>query len=114
MARPKDLRGQRFGWLEPLERVESDSKGKARWLCRCHGCGGQCVVRGVNMTRPVQPQVSCGCHRVAVGRTTGLSEPAHATRKKRCERRGCRKVFYGPPQQLYCSHACRPSGRAKK
>lgn len=58
MTKPTNITEQRFGSLTVLERVGSDSRGKALWLCRCD-CGGDKVVvgqllRNGNVT-------SCGC-----------------------------------------------------
>lgn len=54
----KDLSGVDFGGINVLERLENNSEGDARWLCRCR-CGKLFPAYGSNLrsghTR------SCGC-----------------------------------------------------
>lgn len=65
-TRALDLTGRVFGRLTVLSREENDSRGKARWLCRCL-CGGERVTRSKSLR--FGGAKSCGClHReVAAG-----------------------------------------------
>lgn len=56
--RYKDLKGQKFGRLTPLEKVSTT--GAALWLCQCD-CGKQKVVQAGNMLRKKRSTKSCGC-----------------------------------------------------
>jgi len=38
-ANALDLTGQRFGYLEVIERAGTNERGQALWLCKCHRCG---------------------------------------------------------------------------
>lgn len=52
-ANKRDLRGQRFGKLTVIRRVEGTQSNRARadsWLCRCD-CGNESVVLGSNLVR---------------------------------------------------------------
>lgn len=60
VGRAKDIRGQTFGRLTVLERVEKDNQnGSAYWLCRC-SCGNKTVIRG-DAFHKRNPTNSCGC-----------------------------------------------------
>lgn len=48
MSKCIDLIGQRFGRLVVIERADSNSKGRARWLCQCD-CGEQVIVLGYSL-----------------------------------------------------------------
>lgn len=58
----KDYTGQKFGYLEVIK-LDSISPGNYsntyNWLCKCHRCGGEKVVKRQNLHR----QKSCGCFR---------------------------------------------------
>lgn len=61
VGRAKDLRGQKFGRLTVVDRVEKPEglKGtQAYWLCKCD-CGEESVVRGTNLVSGSTQ--SCGC-----------------------------------------------------
>lgn len=60
MSKLIDLSGQRFGRLTVIERTEKESKGQARWLCRCD-CGNTAIVQSYDL-RSGNTQ-SCGCQR---------------------------------------------------
>ena len=53
-----NLMGQRFGRLVVLHRVENDSHGLPRWLCRCD-CNKEIVVNSSNLRSG--KTTSCGC-----------------------------------------------------
>lgn len=53
-----DLVGQQFGRLTILRRAENDTRGQAKWTCRCI-CGQEKVIRGKDL-RDGKTQ-SCGC-----------------------------------------------------
>lgn len=53
----KDIRGQKFGKLTPLEYI-----GKSMWLCKCD-CGNEAKVSSDNLKSKKRPTVSCGCIR---------------------------------------------------
>lgn len=52
-----DLTGQTFGHWTVLERAESDTIGRSRWLCRC-SCGKERIVSASNLRQGVS--TSCG------------------------------------------------------
>lgn len=55
-----DLTGQSFGRLTAVQRVENDTKGRARWSCRCT-CGCEYVAQSYRLLRG--HTTSCGCER---------------------------------------------------
>lgn len=59
MPKFKDFTGQVFGFLTALCRVENDSKGRTRWLCRCV-CGKEKIVLANNLKQGKTK--SCGCN----------------------------------------------------
>lgn len=58
MPKFKDFTGQVFGFLTAICRVENDSKGRTRWLCRCV-CGKEKIVLANNLKQGKTK--SCGC-----------------------------------------------------
>lgn len=61
MPREKiDLTGVRSGDLEAIECVGSGQKLGAMWRCRCHKCGGECIIPASRLTAK-RPQKDCGC-----------------------------------------------------
>lgn len=58
MVAVKDERGNRYGRLLVIERVGSDPRHQATWLCECD-CGKEAIVRGV-VLRDGRTK-SCGC-----------------------------------------------------
>lgn len=61
VGRAKDLRGQKFGRLSVVDRVEKPKGIKGRnsyWLCKCE-CGAESVVIGSSLTS--HNTQSCGC-----------------------------------------------------
>jgi len=58
MSKIIDMTGKRYGKLTVLYRDGSDSRGTAKWRCKCD-CGNECVVLGKNL-RNGNTQ-SCGC-----------------------------------------------------
>lgn len=65
MATVTDLaRGARYGSLTVVGQTDSDSRGKARWLCDCD-CGKRVSIRGDDLRRGRQK--SCGCSRQGAG-----------------------------------------------
>jgi hypothetical protein len=58
MAKALDLRGQVFDRLTALHREENDSRGRARWLCRC-SCGGSTTAIAADLRNGNTR--SCGC-----------------------------------------------------
>lgn len=59
----KDETGNIYGSLKVLERVGSDKKGHALWLCECV-CGQKTTVTGDNLRGGTS---SCGCQRASRG-----------------------------------------------
>jgi hypothetical protein len=45
MSKVIDETGNRYGHLVVIKRVESDSRGQARWKCLCD-CGNKTIVTG--------------------------------------------------------------------
>lgn len=58
MRNKSKLKNKRFGRWFVIKNVESNSKGKSRWLCQCD-CGNKKVVTGECLTRGKSR--SCGC-----------------------------------------------------
>ena len=63
-----DISGQKFGRLTVIKRVDSDSKGNSRWLCKCD-CGKKNIVLGYCLKR--HDTKSCGCLKIQHGHTKG-------------------------------------------
>lgn len=59
-----DLTGKVFEYLTVIKRQGSDSRGEAKWLCKCE-CGKETIVLGSNL-RTGHTQ-SCGCMRYSHG-----------------------------------------------
>lgn len=57
-----DLSGQKFGYLEVMQRDGSTKNGQARWLCLCQ-CGKLKLITGVKLTAKKHPTRSCGCQK---------------------------------------------------
>jgi len=62
-----DLTGQRFGLLTVAARTQNDSRGRAKWLCRCD-CGGERTSAGYSLK--AGDVLSCGCIRSEAMRRT--------------------------------------------
>lgn len=58
MGHVKDIKGEKFGRLTVLERVENTNDGTARWMCKCD-CGNTHVVIGTQLRNGKIK--SCGC-----------------------------------------------------
>lgn len=74
MSKLNDLTGQRFGRLTVLERAETKSDRKTRWLCRCD-CGNETIVYGRYLRKGNTK--SCGCYQKERARETGKSNSTH-------------------------------------
>lgn len=59
MSKVKDETGNTYHYLTVIERIESNSDGKARWKCRCK-CGKEVNVVGVYLRNG--DVKSCGCY----------------------------------------------------
>ncbi|PEI49943.1 hypothetical protein [Bacillus toyonensis] len=57
MVKMIDRTGIKYGRLTVLEKVDSDKKGNARWLCRCD-CGNEKIILGWSLANRTR---SCGC-----------------------------------------------------
>jgi len=76
--------GDVFGRLTVTAQAESRN-GKTRWVCRCE-CGGETTVQSTNLTRPKNPQISCGCYnreRTSEAKTTHGHSGAKGRKKSR-------------------------------
>ena len=58
MATVKEMKGQRFGKLEVIERYGSTSQHKATWACKCD-CGMDYIAVGYLLRKG--ETTSCGC-----------------------------------------------------
>ena len=58
VGRAKDIRGQKFGRLTVLERVENQEPKRTSWLCECD-CGNKVIARADSLTGGGTQ--SCGC-----------------------------------------------------
>lgn len=77
MAQTKNILGKRFGRLTVIERVNNDSRGGSRWLCKCE-CGNTKEV-GYNNLSSGQVK-SCGCLR---RETSGNRNKTHGLSRTR-------------------------------
>lgn len=81
MSAVKELTGMRFGLWTVLRRSESDSSGRASWLCRCD-CGTVRPVIGKSLLRGVSR--GCGCTRkesaASASRQANTRHGMHGTR----------------------------------
>lgn len=62
-GKPLDLTGFRRGDLEFLRQVGVNSHGQTLWECRCHRCGGLCVVPSTAHTCKTGAYTNCGCRK---------------------------------------------------
>lgn len=53
----KDITGEKFGYLEPLEKIGKDEFNYAIWKCKCNNCGS---IIEISSNR-LKNQISCGC-----------------------------------------------------
>jgi hypothetical protein len=74
-----DLRGQRFGRLLAVDRVESGG-GQARWLCRCD-CGVSHITTAGNLRGG--HTTSCGCQSSRATIAARSTKHGHATRGRK-------------------------------
>lgn len=58
LGRAKDLKGQTFGYLTPLYRIENTKNNRALWACKCK-CGNIISVIGTDLSSG--HTTSCGC-----------------------------------------------------
>ena len=58
MAKPLDLRGERYSMLTVIAKAPRYGDGKTRWLCKCD-CGNTAVVKQEVIRRGTTK--SCGC-----------------------------------------------------
>ena len=54
----EDLTNQRFGYLEPLQKIEKTIDNYAIWSCKCHNCSS---ITSVSSRALKEGQISCGC-----------------------------------------------------
>ena len=62
-GKPLDLTGFRRGDLEFLRQVGVNSHGQSLWECRCHRCGGLCVVPSTAHSCKSGVYTNCGCRK---------------------------------------------------
>lgn len=55
-----DIKGIRFGFLEPIKPTEERENGSVIWECKCHNCGKICYISNAAMTQ--RGKQSCGCY----------------------------------------------------
>lgn len=55
-----DIKGKRFGFLEPIKPTEKREGGSVIWECKCHNCNKICYVSHAAMTQ--RGRESCGCY----------------------------------------------------
>lgn len=55
-----DIRGIRFGFLEPLKPTDKRENGSVIWECKCYNCGKICYISNAAMTQ--RGKQSCGCY----------------------------------------------------
>jgi hypothetical protein len=69
-----DLTKQRFGRLTVLSRRDNDSRGRARWLCKCD-CGNEKVILAHSLRRGTSR--SCGCLMLEIVTAVGAVTTTH-------------------------------------
>lgn len=72
MSKMIDERGNKYNFLEVIDRAQNDSNGRAQWLCKCK-CGKIIIVKGVALRNGTTQ--SCGCYqkiRTSESRTKNL------------------------------------------
>lgn len=77
----KNLRGKKFGKLNPIEPCGKNKHGSIKWLCFCD-CGKSLVVVGADLTRGNTK--SCGCYKIEKARANikhGLASIDHNGKK---------------------------------
>lgn len=55
-----NIKGMRFGFLEPIKPTEEREGGSVIWECMCHNCNKICYVSHAAMTQ--RGKESCGCY----------------------------------------------------
>ncbi len=75
-----DMPGKKFGLLTVISRAENNSRGAARFLCRCD-CGREAVVGKGGLTRDEKGTKSCGCLRSKSALAVAKREPRGAIQK---------------------------------
>jgi hypothetical protein len=78
MARPVDIKTQRFGRLIAIERASPNRHGQAYWICQCD-CGATTTVASNNLRRGLT--TSCGCYRRYVTATQDRTRSKHGMYK---------------------------------
>lgn len=78
-----DLRGQRFGRLTVVERVETLKAGETRWLCRC-SCGRETITTTGRLRRGTCR--SCGCLHSEAAKAQGHASMKHGATGSRLHR----------------------------
>jgi len=61
-----NLTGQKFGHLTVIERDGSDSRGEAKWKCKCD-CGNPNFISVLGSNLRTGHTQSCGCDRMSHG-----------------------------------------------
>jgi hypothetical protein len=74
MTKLRNLQGEKFGRLTPIEILPERVQGRVAWLCECE-CGARLSVESVRLTSGNTK--SCGCYRVDRGVTHGKSTRTH-------------------------------------
>jgi hypothetical protein len=77
----KNLKGKKFGKLNPIEPAGKNKHGSIKWLCFCD-CGKSIVVVGADLTR--KNTKSCGCYKIEKARANikhGLASIDHKGKK---------------------------------
>ena len=95
-----DIRGQKFGKLEVIERAGSDKHKKATWLCRCD-CGRETIVNGSDLRSGNTK--SCGCTKADIAIVQAENNKTHGMRNSRLYTiwRGMKSRCYNQNHRYY-------------
>ena len=77
MSELKDLTGIKFGRLTVIERIGTNDRGEATWLCKCD-CGKSKITYGSNLRKGRTK--SCGCLNSDIARNRFLKHGQRFTR----------------------------------
>ena len=101
MSKLIDLIGRKFGKLTVIKKVESNSLGRAMWLCKCD-CGNEVIVQGTCLRNGNTK--SCGCLRIENSKSKTVKHNLTKHRiyniyihiKQRCNKPKCKQYkWYG-------------------
>lgn len=103
MSKIKDLKGEKFGFLEVVELSGERKHGRAVWICRCE-CGNVTKVTSPNLQNG--STISCGCYSKEILKKSRLKHGLYNTRLYNiyiCMKERC----YNQKATSYCNYGGR-------